>query len=206
MGARFWVEAFGYLGSALVVVSMLMSSVVRLRIINMIGSIIFAIYALIIKSYPTAVMNFFLVGINIYHLVRLKGSRNHYDIIELADVEGFLTYFLNYYKEDIKKYFPKWDGKASADAAYLVCCDSAPAGLLMGTAAKGSGKDLKTLDIILDYSTPTYRDCSVGAFLYESLPKYGVKKLIYHGDTPEHVAYAEKMGFKKEDGAFVKVL
>ena len=60
------IELFGYLGSILVVVSMLMTSVMRLRIINTIGSIIFAIYALIIRSYPTAFMNFFLVGINIY--------------------------------------------------------------------------------------------------------------------------------------------
>ena len=36
------VEMIGYLGSILVVVSMLMSSVVRLRIINTIGSGIFA--------------------------------------------------------------------------------------------------------------------------------------------------------------------
>ena len=203
MSAKFWIEAFGYLGSALVVVSMLMSSVIKLRIINMIGSIIFAIYALIIKSYPTAVMNFFLVGINIYHLARLKGSTTHYDVIELTDVGEYLTYFLNYYREDIKKYFPKWDGKASGDAAYLVCCDSAPAGLLMGMAVK---EDEKAIDIILDYSTPAYRDCSVGAFLYEKLPGFGVKKLIYRGKTAEHIAYAEKMGFKKEDGALVKEL
>ena len=175
----------------------------------MIGSIIFAIYALIIKSYPTAVMNFFLVGINIYHLARLKGSTTHYDLIELTDAGEYLSYFLNYYKQDIQKYFPKWDGKASGDAAYLVCCDSAPAGLLMGTTVKADGAGRageKTVDIILDYSTPTYRDCSVGAFLYEKLPAYGVKKLVYRGKTAEHIAYAEKMGFIKEGDALVKEL
>ena len=33
-----------------------------------------------------------------------------------------------------------------------------------------------------------------------------MKKLIYRGKTAEHIAYAEKMGFKKEDGALVKEL
>ena len=45
------IEAVGYLGSFLVLVSFLMTSVVKLRIVNTIGSLIFMIYALIIKSY-----------------------------------------------------------------------------------------------------------------------------------------------------------
>ena len=42
------IEAVGYLGSALVLVSFLMSSVVKLRVVNTAGSLIFALYALII--------------------------------------------------------------------------------------------------------------------------------------------------------------
>ena len=56
-----WIEIVGYAGSALVLVSFLMTSVFKLRVVNTVGSIIFAIYALIIRSYPTAVMNIALV-------------------------------------------------------------------------------------------------------------------------------------------------
>lgn len=66
------IEMVGYLGSILVVVSMLMSSVIKLRVINTIGSGVFAAYALIIHSYPTALMNFCLVAINVYNLVKLS--------------------------------------------------------------------------------------------------------------------------------------
>lgn len=76
------IEMVGYLGSILVVVSMLMSSVIKLRIINTTGSGIFAIYALIIHSYPTALMNFCLVGINVYNLVRLMRTDQSYDLID----------------------------------------------------------------------------------------------------------------------------
>ena len=67
-------ELFGYLGSVLVLVSMLMTSVVRLRVINLIGSAIFAAYAILIRSYPTALLNGCLVGVNIYQLLRLRRS------------------------------------------------------------------------------------------------------------------------------------
>ena len=40
-----WIEIFGYIGSALVVVSMLMTSVVKLRVINTVGSLISGTYA-----------------------------------------------------------------------------------------------------------------------------------------------------------------
>ncbi len=65
------IELVGYTGSILVVVSMLMTSVKKIRIINTTGSLIFAIYALIIKSYPTALMNLSLVMINIYNIRKL---------------------------------------------------------------------------------------------------------------------------------------
>ena len=40
------IEMIGYLGSILVLISMLMSSVIKLRVINTIGSGIFCVYAL----------------------------------------------------------------------------------------------------------------------------------------------------------------
>ena len=51
------VELVGYIGSMLVLISFLMTSVVKLRIINAVGGTIFAVYAMIIQSYPTALMN-----------------------------------------------------------------------------------------------------------------------------------------------------
>lgn len=71
MNTAMIIEMVGYLGSVLVVISMLMTSVRRLRVVNSVGAGIFTIYALIIQSYPTALMNFCLVVINVYHLIRM---------------------------------------------------------------------------------------------------------------------------------------
>lgn len=75
MSTSLLIELFGYLGSTLVVVSMLMSSIVKLRIINTIGSLISATYALIIGSYPVALMNICLIIINIYNLLKIGKSK-----------------------------------------------------------------------------------------------------------------------------------
>ena len=106
MNTNMIIEAIGYLGSALVLVSFLMASVVKLRIINSIGSIIFTIYAFIIHSYPTALMNLCLVLINIYYLVKMSNTSVEYDFIKLNKGDSVISYFIDCYKDDIQKCFP----------------------------------------------------------------------------------------------------
>ena len=137
MDGKAIIEIIGYLGSALVVISMLMTSVVRLRVINLIGSAVFTCYALIIKSYPTALMNFFLVGINVYHLARLLKTHRRYDCIETGVRDAYVSYLLEKNMGDILHWFPEFSLKEKpVEIAYLVCCDSNPAGLFLGRHTK----------------------------------------------------------------------
>lgn len=68
-------EWVGYAASVFVGTSLLMSDMSRLRIINLIGCILFAIYGLWIGAYPVAIMNIFGAGVNIWHLLRLARER-----------------------------------------------------------------------------------------------------------------------------------
>lgn len=202
MNSSMMIEMIGYAGSVLVVISMLMTSVVKLRVVNMTGAVIFTVYALLIRSYPTALLNAFLVVINGYNLTRLLKTERHYDLIDGKAEESFLMYVLDYYKEDIRKYFPEFHmNPAEIDTAYLVCNDAAPAGVLLG---KRTGGD--TVEVVLDYSTPVYRDCSVGAYLYSKLSSKGIRRLVYAGTGEAHGAYLRKMGFTSENGIYVKEL
>lgn len=65
-----YLEIFGYIGTFLVVFSMIMTSLTKLRIINVCGSIISAIYAVICNTWPIAIMNFCLIAINLFHLLK----------------------------------------------------------------------------------------------------------------------------------------
>lgn len=202
MSTAMMIEIFGYIGSVLVVVSMLMTSVKRIRIMNSIGAGLFAIYALIIHSYPTALMNGALVAINIFNLIQLARQDSHYDLIDGKKEESFLQYIVSYYKDDIKKYFPQFDeSMKEVNAAYIVCTDAVPAGILLGKIVNND-----TMEVVLDYSTPTYRDCSVGEYLYSKLPMKGVQKLVYKGSEEKHTSYLSKMGFVLRDGVYVKEL
>ncbi len=202
MNTSMIIELAGYLGSVLVVVSMLMSSVVKLRIINTAGSIISATYALIIQSYPLALMNICLIIINIYNLARLLRSNEPYDLVDMKTDDIFLTYFLDYYQQDIQNFFPAARSLlSSADTAYMICCSAAPAGLLLGKKQKDG-----TMDILIDYTTPMYRDCSAGSFLYSKLQGKGINSLVYSGNSEKHIPYLQKMGFINENGSYVKHL
>ena len=200
---RIIIEAIGYVGSALVLGSMLMTSVQKLRVINTIGSVIFASYALMIHSIPTAIINIGLVVINLWQLKKLSDTRKHYDLVETGMEEKTLTYFLQHYKENILEYFPGLSYELSAgDTAFLVYCQAVPAGLLIGT--KGEDGDL---EVSVDYATPAYRDSSVGKFLYSALPERGIKRLLFRGGSDKHQKYMTKMGFEKtETGTYVKEL
>ena len=70
MGANVYLEIFGYIGTAVVILSMMMHSMTKLRALNITGSVITLIYALICKTYPVALLNAVLVGVNLYHLIK----------------------------------------------------------------------------------------------------------------------------------------
>ncbi len=184
-------ELIGYLGSLLVIVSMLMTSVVKLRVINTIGSAIFCAYALAIHSYPTAAMQVCLIVINIVNLYKLNNTKKEYSAIALSAEDCFLAHFLNAYSNDIKKYFPDFTDTTAEDKIILITCEEAPAGLFI---AKDEGNGLYNAK--LDYTTPAYRDCSAGKYLYNHLKQIGIKKIIAETKIPSHERYLKKMGFK----------
>jgi hypothetical protein len=67
-----YLEIFGYIGTALVLLSMMMTSVVKLRLINMAGSLISMIYAIICGTWPVVLLNFGLILINATQLIRMR--------------------------------------------------------------------------------------------------------------------------------------
>ena len=193
------IELIGYLGSLLVVISMLMTSVVRLRVINLIGSAIFTCYALLIKSYPTAAMNLFLVGINVYHLVHLLKVKKNYDLVATDMDNSYITYLLEKNRDDILKWFPEFSLPDEPGIAYLVCCNSNPAGVFLGRAAENGA-----IEVLLDYTTPVYRDSSVGSYLHSRLSEAGYRSLVFRSHAPKHESYMVKVGYQKnEQGEYV---
>ena len=68
----FFLEAFGYLGTALVLLSMMMTSLKWLRIFNVMGSVISMIYAALVGTVPVVLLNLGMILINLVQLLREK--------------------------------------------------------------------------------------------------------------------------------------
>ena len=69
------IEWVGYAASLFIVVSLTMTSIVKLRIINSIGCLFFVIYGLNVNAYPVVISNALIVMINIYNLYILSKSK-----------------------------------------------------------------------------------------------------------------------------------
>lgn len=71
MDPKIWLEIFGYIGTALVLVSFLMHDIKWLRAVNMAGGAISLIYAIIMNTMPVVVLNGSLILINGVQLARI---------------------------------------------------------------------------------------------------------------------------------------
>jgi hypothetical protein len=67
-----WLEIFGYVGMALVLLSMMMTNTKKLRTINLAGAVVCMIYGAMTRTWPTAFLNLGLAIIQIVQLIRMK--------------------------------------------------------------------------------------------------------------------------------------
>ncbi|PKD20420.1 hypothetical protein APR41_14175 [Salegentibacter salinarum] len=67
-------EWIGYLASFFVAISFFMKNIIKLRIVNSLGCILFVIYGILIDSWPVGITNGIIVAVNLYYLVINKKS------------------------------------------------------------------------------------------------------------------------------------
>lgn len=198
MEAHLIYELIGYIASVLVAVSLMMSAIVKLRIVNMIGAFTFAIYGILIGSIPVAAMNGFIVLINIYFLVKIVTDKEYFHLLETESSDSYLSAFLSYYNESIQKFQPGFSFDREYNFALFILSEMVPAGLLLGDL-----NDDKTLMIHLDFVIPDFRDFKIGKYLFgqnrEYFRNHGVKKIVTVAGNSDHNHYLEKIGFTKTE-------
>ncbi|WP_297714018.1 YgjV family protein [Clostridium sp.] len=64
------IEWVGYVASIMIAISLVMTDIVKLRVINSIGCILFAIYGFTVKAYPVGIINSFIFFVNSYYLYK----------------------------------------------------------------------------------------------------------------------------------------
>lgn len=192
---RDFVEWFGYAASVVVAVSLLMSSLIRLRWINMVGALMFAAYGLIIHAYPVALLNFAIAGINVWHLARIYPQQDQFKLVPVGSDSALLAEFLREHAAGIRRFFPDFAAVAGApEVAFFTLRNARLAGVIL---AQRPAPD--TLDLTLDYVVPEYRDFKVGRFVFERsggvFRALGVSRVVSAAHSPEHRDYLRRMGF-----------
>lgn len=199
-------ELVGYAASVLVVMSLAMTSVVRLRAISLLGSIAFVVYGVLIESVPIVTTNTAVAALNVWFLRAELGGKRHLGATVVPADDPFLVDFLSYHLPDIHRFQPSFELPAAEPAllALLLMRDGLPAGALIGTLAGGE------LNVRLDYVTKPYRDSQLSQWLYGRgsgvLRKLGVERVVSEPGNEAHSSYLARNGFTKVNGRYGRAL
>lgn len=201
-----WLEVFGTTASIIVAVSLTMKNIKWLRIINTIGSAFFTVYGIFIVAAPVVVLNAFIVVINIFFLIKMRTTRDRFDLIERTIQQSpYVELFLQFYKDDIARFQPDFAPKPGEDwMADLVLRDMKPVSLIVYRRL-----DAATLEIGLDYAVPSYRDYQSARYYFdriaERLSGGGSLTLLQRARMPAHQAYLKRLGFEEAPEAAVSL-
>ncbi len=186
----------GYLASAILAISLMVSNAVRFRWLNIAGCICFIFYGVLINAFPILVANTILLCINIYQLVKLLNAKETFQQVAFKTGDTFVEKFLAFYQADIEKYFPGFTFKTSeGKICFVVLRDMVIANIFV---AKLNSDGKATVEI--NYTVPHYRDFKVGRFIFdkekEYLLKHGVLQIIYEKvENKSHEHFIRVIGF-----------
>lgn len=196
-----YLEWIGTFSSIIVAISLTMSSIVKLRWLNLIGAAFFAFYGFAIHALPVGFLNLFIVFANIYYLFKMYSVKESFAIVKTNYSDPYLTFFTQNYKKDIQHFFPHFDSKSIVNTensvAFLLLRNAEVAGLFVAEKVDDA------LKIKLDFVIPKFRDLKPGDFVYKQnvslFNNLGVKVLMCETTNDQHRKYLKSMGFEKID-------
>jgi hypothetical protein len=199
-----WLDVIGWGGSVLVVVSLLQTRILRLRALNLIGSLVLLGFNLAIGIWPMVGLNSVLALINIIQLRRLLADRHDdrvYTVLEVGASDAYLRHVLAMHATDIEQFNPGFTADDASALAFLVQRGDSTAGVVLAHDA-GSG----VAQIDLDYVLPEYRDFTPGEFVYQRSAAFasrGFTRVQAPPNMRQASTYLQRLGFCEQDGAMV---
>jgi hypothetical protein len=194
-----WVDALGWAGSVLLIYSLLQARVLRFRVLNLVASVVLVVFNAVLGIWPMVAMNAVLAGINVWFIRKLMHDRHDdtaYEVLEVDADEAYLQHVLKVHGEDVRRYFPTFEGVASAAgrSAFLVQRGDETVGVVL-VRDEGDG----VAQVEFDYVTPRFRDFTPGEFVYRRSGLFrdrGFRRVL---SPPAMVApYYEGLGFHRE--------
>jgi hypothetical protein len=199
-----WLDVLGWVGSALLIYSLMQARVLRFRLLNLVACLILVVFNAVLGIWPMVVMNVALSGINLWFIRKLAADRHSeaaFEVLEVGPLDEYLRYTLRVHSRDIEKHQPGfvWDGSAPGHTAYLVQRGDETVGVVLVRDA-GDG----VAQVQLDYVTPRFRDFSPGEFVFRRSGLFrdrGFRTVV----TPAGMVapYYDKLGMRREGESYV---
>lgn len=194
------IDALGYLASFIILISLTMKSVVKLRWINAAGSLLFVVFAALTRSVPTIVMNSGIIAIDLFYVLRVTRLKDEYRLIHAERTSSFLDFFYQTYRDEISSIFGDDAFIESRYFSYFVR-NTEIAGIF-------SWKENTPTEcrIMIDFVTPRYRDTKIGLYFFkqhlEPFREKGYRRLVCQCSDRRHAKYLAKIGFVEEAPSF----
>ena len=185
----------GWGGSALVVVSLLQTRILRLRLLNLIGCVVLVFFNLAIEVWPMVGMNAVLAVINVVHLWRLLRHRHdeaEYTVFEVNPDDAYLGYVLTSHRRTSAGSTPSSRRRTARTRSWCSAA-SATVGVVLAHDA-GDGR----AQIDLDYVLPKYRDFTPGEFVFrrsDVFTDHGFRQVMAPRRMQDSASYLSKVGF-----------
>lgn len=193
--ADHWLDLLGWGGSALLIYSLLQSSVLRLRVLNAVACVLLIVFNAMLAVWPMVGMNTVLVAINAWFIIRMLRDRHDesaFQVLEVGPSDEYLRHTLRVHEDDILRFNPTFvHDSAAKDESFLVQKGDETVGVVLLRL------DGETAHIRLDYVTPRYRDFSPGEFVWRDsglLAGRGIRRVV----TPPGMIgpYYDRLGFR----------
>lgn len=199
-----WLDALGWAGSALLIVSIMQARVLRFRVLNSIACVVLVVFNALLGIWPMVAMNVVLAGINLWFIRQLVAQRHDdvaYQVLESRPDDAWLNHLLAVHRDDISHFQPgfRWDRNDTDRVAFLVVRRDEAVGIVVVRDA-GDG----VAQVELDYVTPRYRDFTPGEFVFR-------RSGLFHDlgfqtvRTPPGMVepYYDRIGFRRQGDAYV---
>ena len=194
-------ELIGYAASLIILVSLLMTNVFRLRLINGVGSVLFAAYGWLIGSWPVCLINLVIAGIDAWYLLEILTSSAYFELAPASSggPEDLKRIFL-FHERELQKYAPGLTLEDLQEACTcLIFRNMLPVGVF---SIRQEGEDAH---IIIDFLIAEYRDFKAGRFLYRTKRMFfkerGIKRFHAVARHPSQPKYYLKNGFTRNPDA-----
>lgn len=188
-------ELIGYLSSLLIAAAMMMSVMLRLRIVAVLGSLLMSLYGVLIDAWPILIANVFISGVHIWHLRHLLFNPAHFELQPISQTSHwYFDRFIHFYGRDIARSHPDFDlQKLAHRRGFFILRDMLSAGLFVYT------EEGRSLRIHLDYVTPSFRDLRNARFAYAEFERRfadsTAERFIVQPATNEMRNYFRRIGF-----------